>query len=262
MTLGDRRRSAGPSPPVRAAMAQHDVQLGERRVSLSVYAFGERVTVFAPEGSATVEQGRCARACRRGCGRWRPAHRADAGQGDRLPRAARRQAVKQGQALAVMEAMKMEHTITAPRDGTVEALLYAPGDQVAEGGELLRAARRRDVRLARDAAGAAAQPLRGAAPAALFGRRQLGGLRATPKPEVLRDQAASCGASLLACTGLASLPALTYCRASDTSSGLPEAWQTNSTSRASLASLSIAATLMPSPRSRLRMKWMRVAMRS
>ena len=49
-------------------------------------------------------------------------------------------AVKLGQPLAVMEAMKMEHTITAPRDGTVEELLYAAGDQVSEGGELLRLA--------------------------------------------------------------------------------------------------------------------------
>jgi 3-methylcrotonyl-CoA carboxylase alpha subunit len=47
-------------------------------------------------------------------------------------------AVSKGQALAVMEAMKMEHTITAPADGTVGELLYAPGDQVAEGAELLR----------------------------------------------------------------------------------------------------------------------------
>jgi 3-methylcrotonyl-CoA carboxylase alpha subunit len=46
-------------------------------------------------------------------------------------------AVKAGQALAVMEAMKMEHTISAPKDGTVAELLYAPGDQVAEGAELL-----------------------------------------------------------------------------------------------------------------------------
>ena len=45
-----------------------------------------------------------------------------------------------GQPLAVMEAMKMEHTITAPRDGTVAELLYAVGDQVSEGGELLRLA--------------------------------------------------------------------------------------------------------------------------
>ncbi len=48
--------------------------------------------------------------------------------------------VSRGQALAVMEAMKMEHTIAAPADGTVEELLYLPGDQVAEGAELLRIA--------------------------------------------------------------------------------------------------------------------------
>ncbi|MBP6244822.1 MAG: acetyl/propionyl/methylcrotonyl-CoA carboxylase subunit alpha [Limnohabitans sp.] len=48
--------------------------------------------------------------------------------------------VKAGQALAVMEAMKMEHTISAPQDGTVAELLYAPGDQVADGAELLKLA--------------------------------------------------------------------------------------------------------------------------
>ena len=46
-------------------------------------------------------------------------------------------AVKKGQPLAVMEAMKMEHTIAAPADGVVAELLYAPGDQVTEGAELL-----------------------------------------------------------------------------------------------------------------------------
>ncbi|GKT23860.1 acetyl/propionyl/methylcrotonyl-CoA carboxylase subunit alpha [Acidovorax sp. SUPP3334] len=46
--------------------------------------------------------------------------------------------VTKGQALAVMEAMKMEHTIAAPVDGTVQELLYAPGDQVTEGVELLK----------------------------------------------------------------------------------------------------------------------------
>jgi 3-methylcrotonyl-CoA carboxylase alpha subunit len=50
------------------------------------------------------------------------------------------QAVKRGQPVAVMEAMKMEHTLTAPRDGTVAELLYAVGDPVAEGGELLKLA--------------------------------------------------------------------------------------------------------------------------
>ena len=46
--------------------------------------------------------------------------------------------VSKGQALAVMEAMKMEHTIAAPADGEVAQVLYAPGDQVAEGAELLK----------------------------------------------------------------------------------------------------------------------------
>jgi len=48
--------------------------------------------------------------------------------------------VSKGQPLAVMEAMKMEHTIAAPADGTVQELLYAPGDQVNEGAELLKIA--------------------------------------------------------------------------------------------------------------------------
>jgi 3-methylcrotonyl-CoA carboxylase alpha subunit len=34
----------------------------------------------------------------------------------------------------------MEHTIAAPADGTVDELLFAPGDQVTEGSELLRMA--------------------------------------------------------------------------------------------------------------------------
>ena len=46
--------------------------------------------------------------------------------------------VTKGQPLAVMEAMKMEHTIAAPADGVVQELLYAPGDQVTEGAELLK----------------------------------------------------------------------------------------------------------------------------
>jgi 3-methylcrotonyl-CoA carboxylase alpha subunit len=34
--------------------------------------------------------------------------------------------------------MKMEHTITAPRDGKVEEIFFKAGEQVAEGVELLR----------------------------------------------------------------------------------------------------------------------------
>ncbi len=49
-------------------------------------------------------------------------------------------AVKAGQTLAVMEAMKMEHTIAAPKDGVVAEIMYAPGDQVTEGAELIKLA--------------------------------------------------------------------------------------------------------------------------
>jgi 3-methylcrotonyl-CoA carboxylase alpha subunit len=48
------------------------------------------------------------------------------------------QKVKRGQPLMIVEAMKMEHTIVAPSDGTVESIDYAPGDRVAEGAQLLR----------------------------------------------------------------------------------------------------------------------------
>jgi 3-methylcrotonyl-CoA carboxylase alpha subunit len=45
--------------------------------------------------------------------------------------------VRQGQPMMVVEAMKMEHTIAAPRDGTVAAVHYAAGDLVEEGAELI-----------------------------------------------------------------------------------------------------------------------------
>jgi 3-methylcrotonyl-CoA carboxylase alpha subunit len=45
-----------------------------------------------------------------------------------------------GQTLAVMEAMKMEHTIAAPKDGIVSEIMYAAGDQVMDGAELIKLA--------------------------------------------------------------------------------------------------------------------------
>jgi len=45
--------------------------------------------------------------------------------------------VEKGDALLVMEAMKMEHTIHAPAAGTVDDILFAIGDQVQEGAQLL-----------------------------------------------------------------------------------------------------------------------------
>jgi 3-methylcrotonyl-CoA carboxylase alpha subunit len=118
---------------------RHDVSLGERRWTLAVYAEGERITVFAPEGTLALQE-------------VDPIAHAGEGatEGGRLTApmpgkvvaflAKAGEAVKAGQPLAVMEAMKMEHTIAAPRDGTVAELLYGVGDQVAEGAELLRLA--------------------------------------------------------------------------------------------------------------------------
>jgi 3-methylcrotonyl-CoA carboxylase alpha subunit len=115
---------------------RHDVVLGDRRLALSVYRAGERIAVFAPESSALLTEVD------------RLAHAGDAAAEGRLsaPMPGKvvsfavkaGDAVKRGQALAVMEAMKMEHTLHAPHDGVVQELLYAVGDQVAEGGELLK----------------------------------------------------------------------------------------------------------------------------
>ena len=50
-------------------------------------------------------------------------------------------AVKRGQPLVVLEAMKMEHTLTAPADVKIESVDVAVGDQVREGTVLLRFAK-------------------------------------------------------------------------------------------------------------------------
>ena len=45
--------------------------------------------------------------------------------------------VSRGQPLLVLEAMKMEHTLTAPADGKVKSVRYTVGEQVPEGAELV-----------------------------------------------------------------------------------------------------------------------------
>ena len=47
------------------------------------------------------------------------------------------QAVKAGQKLAVLEAMKMENEIPAPKDGTVTAIHVSKGDSVLEGAPIV-----------------------------------------------------------------------------------------------------------------------------
>jgi len=119
----------------------HELFLGNgselQRVRVKTYAQGERVAVFAANGSAVLTEVDLI------------AHAGDgAAEGGRLTApmpgkliaflAQAGDTVTKGQPLAVMEAMKMEHTISSPRDGTVAELLFAVGDQVGDGAELLK----------------------------------------------------------------------------------------------------------------------------
>ncbi|NBX55655.1 MAG: acetyl/propionyl/methylcrotonyl-CoA carboxylase subunit alpha [Betaproteobacteria bacterium] len=120
-----------------ASEAGLTVWLGEQPWRAQVHTHGGVMHVFTPEGAAAW--------------RWIDplAHQADAAvtQGNlNAPMPGKvlsftvqvGQVVSAGQALAVLEAMKMEHTIAAPGAGKVAELLYAPGDQVNEGAPLLR----------------------------------------------------------------------------------------------------------------------------
>src|SRR5690606_8960762 len=115
---------------------QLHAQLGERRLTAAVVITAERRHVFL-EGQAwplvrvdTLHTG--------GDG-------AEAEGGLRAPMPGKVIAllgtvgatVDKGTPLLVMEAMKMEHTLTAPARGTVKSFRYAPGDQVADGAELV-----------------------------------------------------------------------------------------------------------------------------
>ncbi|MBW8847520.1 MAG: acetyl/propionyl/methylcrotonyl-CoA carboxylase subunit alpha [Burkholderiales bacterium] len=115
----------------------HELFLGADRVRVKTYAQGERVAVFGSEGSAVLTEVDLI------------AHAGDSpGEAGRLTApmpgkliaflAQAGDTVTKGQPLAVMEAMKMEHTISSPRDGTVAELLFAVGDQVGDGAELLK----------------------------------------------------------------------------------------------------------------------------
>jgi len=120
---------------------RHTLLLGEglalRRIPVHTYARGEQVTVFAPQGSATLTEVDVIAHAGEGGG---AAGRLTAPMPGKLValHVKAGDTVKAGQALAVMEAMKMEHTLNSPRDGKVAELLYAVGDQLTDGAELLR----------------------------------------------------------------------------------------------------------------------------
>ncbi len=113
------------------------LQWGEQRLRAQVYVVKDQLHVFADVGSASVHFINPLAHAAQGAAASGNLSAPMPGKllsfavkvGDR---------VKAGQALAVMEAMKMEHTVAAPSDGTVAELLYAPGDQVHEGAPLLR----------------------------------------------------------------------------------------------------------------------------
>ncbi len=114
---------------------QHHIDLGGHASQLHTYAQGDSVHVFADAGSAVL---RCLsplavvthESQRGGLNAPMPGKliALNVGPGD---------SVLAGQTVAVMEAMKMEHTLCAPRDGTVAAVHYAVGDALAEGAALL-----------------------------------------------------------------------------------------------------------------------------
>jgi 3-methylcrotonyl-CoA carboxylase alpha subunit len=128
---------AGPLVFGAAPQGAIELQFAGQRTRAAVYAQGEVDHVFTPLGATQITAIDLL------------AHAGEAAaEGGRLtapmPGKVVSFAVKagdkvaKGQPLAVMEAMKMEHTIAAPADGVVQELLYAPGDQVTEGAELLK----------------------------------------------------------------------------------------------------------------------------
>ena len=137
--------SIGQAPECSAAplqwhvLPQGDLQVrwGHIRTLAAVYGQDETLSIFTPAGATQITE------------IDQLAHAGDSiGEGGHLtaPMPGKvisftvqvGDTVSKGQPLAVMEAMKMEHTIAAPADGVVEELLFIPGDQVGEGQELLR----------------------------------------------------------------------------------------------------------------------------
>ncbi len=114
-----------------------DVRYGGRRQVVQVYRLGEVLHVFGGDGATRIT--RVDPLARAGEGAAADGSLTAPMPGKVVSIAVKAgERVSRGQPLAVMEAMKMEHVIAAPHDGVVGEVLYAPGDQVAEGAELLR----------------------------------------------------------------------------------------------------------------------------
>ena len=112
------------------------VELDDRRLIASVVAVDDKRSIFLQGATHTLL-------------RDDPLHRVDAGDshggGLTAPMPGKvvallaqlGQAVEKGTPLLILEAMKMEHTITAPAAGTVKAFCYAAGEQVSDGAALV-----------------------------------------------------------------------------------------------------------------------------
>jgi propionyl-CoA carboxylase alpha chain len=112
-----------------------DLEIDGQRVRFAVNRLQERCLMHGPFGDIElIEQPRFASNTR-----------ADFRGGLKAPMPGRvlsiaateGQAVERGQLLLVLEAMKMEHRITAPADGIVKAIRVAQGEQVANGATLV-----------------------------------------------------------------------------------------------------------------------------
>jgi 3-methylcrotonyl-CoA carboxylase alpha subunit len=122
---------------VQAGADGWDVDFAGQRHRVHVVMSGETAHIFAPHGAAQIQH---VDALSHAAGQPEVGGRLTAPMPGKVVSFAVKagDAVKQGQALAVMEAMKMEHTLVAPVDGVVAELHYQPGDQVAEGAALLK----------------------------------------------------------------------------------------------------------------------------
>ena len=134
--LEDGERSIPVAGIARGADGGLTAEIDGRRQSGAVIADGNRLTVFLDGARREIlfeEPGAAAMSAEIGGGRLTSP----------MPGTIVRVLVEAGQAvskdepLIVLEAMKMEHTIAAPADGTVESLPFAVGDRVEEGVELV-----------------------------------------------------------------------------------------------------------------------------